>query len=134
MLLDRSFQALAGRYTAHPDHDFKIGKLLHQGVLSGYLIFKLTGEDAACNIYDLIVNRPKDELVCLLALFIKYCQSLRGVDTIRCVLNDRHPYKRKLWSTGFIPRKHQNLLQAYWPKGPVNKGCTWLITLGDKDI
>ena len=123
---------LRWRYIQHPDHQFKVAKLVSDEGLMGYVIFEWSVQDRICQIYDLVVKRPQD-LRRMLTLFVRQFQSPSGPSTIRLVLADRHPYSRSLWKSGFISRPAQGVFQVRSTKEGFDQPALH-ITSGDKDV
>jgi len=130
---DMSQATLKWRYFQHPRYRFRVAKLVRDGEFMGYLVFEPpVAPDRTCRVHDVIVKRSKD-LRCLLALFVRHCQSTGDSSRIRVVLCDRHPYAQALWKTGFVPRPAQAVFQVRSPEGSFVKPG-WHITSGDKDV
>jgi len=134
ILSDRGIGALRWRYANHPQHEFKFASLDRHGQLAGYLIYQLSDVNRECSIYDLILLEQED-LGCMLALLVLHYADQGGIDTIRLLLNDDHPYSRQLWKLGFVARDHSGVFQLYGRTAQTRLGeSRWFLTYGDKDI
>lgn len=134
IMSDRSFKTLAWRYRDHPNSFFRVARFIYRGELRGYVIFKADLAERECTIQDVVVANESD-LPCMLALFLGYCIEQGSVDFIRLVLSECHPYIRKIWRLGFVPRELQGVFQVFDPLLP-GSGIIepWWLTGGDKDI
>jgi GNAT superfamily N-acetyltransferase len=134
IMSDRRFANLTWRYHNHPNHSFRVARLICKGELKGYVIFEAKLADREYIIQDIVVENEAD-LVCMLALFISYCIDHGDVDSIRLLLSDCHPYSHKLWRLGFFARDVQAIFQALdSPLLDMSTTVLWCLTGGDKDI
>lgn len=134
IMSDRSFKTLAWRYRDHPNLCFHVARFVYRGELRGYVIFKSELMERECTIHDIVVADEGD-LPCMLSLFLGYCIEHGGVDCIRLVLSEYHPYVRKVWRLGFVPRELQGIFQVLDPPFPDSSIMEpWCLTGGDKDI
>ena len=134
VLSDRSLQALHWRYVDHPGCTFEFARLDRHGQPAGYLVYQVSQASRECFIYDLILLEQGD-LGCMLALFITQLADQGGVDIVRLLLNDGHPYGRQLWKLGFVARDPSGVFQLYGRSARNGLGGSrWFLTLGDKDI
>lgn len=134
ILRDMAFDSMRWRYASHPNIEFKVAKLLKAARLHGYVIFAIGPQEKTCHIYDLLVL-DKKRLNCMLAMFLRYCAQSKEVSCVRLLLNDSHPYRKGLWTLGFVPRGTQGEFQVYSGKGSGHREFSgWCLTMGDKDI
>jgi hypothetical protein len=71
----------------------------------------------------------------MLALLAVHLAGQGGVDAIRLLLNDEHPYGGQLWKLGFVARPPAGVFQLYGRNAQARlEGCRWFLTYGDKDI
>jgi hypothetical protein len=133
-LSDRSMAALNWRYANHPQATFKFATLDRRGQPAGYLVYEFAEGGRECSIYDLLLPEPGD-LGCMLALLAVHLAGQGGVDAIRLLLNDEHPYGGQLWKLGFVARPPAGVFQLYGRNAQARLGgCRWFLTYGDKDI
>ena len=133
-LSDRGIAALTWRYVDHPHCSFKFAKLVNHGRLVGYLVYELSQANRECTVYDLLLLERGD-LGCMLALLVGHIAGQDGIDAIRLLLNEQHPYGKLLWKLGFIARDDAGVFQLHGPKAQVqSREATWFLTYGDKDI
>lgn len=134
VLSDRSVEALRWRYATHPTLDFEFASLHRHGQLAGYLVYSVVEEERECSVYDLVLPDESD-VGCMLALFVTQLAGRGGIDTVRLLLNEDHPYGRHLWKLGFVARRPSGVFQLHGKSArALMGGCKWLLTLGDKDI
>lgn len=134
IIRDMAFPSMCWRYASHPNIEFKVAKLLKSTRLFGYVIFAIATEERACQVYDLLVLDQK-RLNCMLALFLRYCVQGQEISTVRLLLNDSHPYRKRLSALGFIPRRTQGEFQVYSSsEGAYDEFSGWRLTMGDKDV
>jgi GNAT superfamily N-acetyltransferase len=134
VLSDRSIATLQWRYASHPQAAFKFAVLLRHGQPAGYLVYEVPEGSRECSIYDLLLPQPAD-LGSMLALFARHLADAGGVDAIRLLLNDGHPYRRQLWKLGFVARASSGVFQLYGRNARARlEGCRWFLTYGDKDV
>jgi hypothetical protein len=133
-LSDRSMAALNWRYANHPQATFKFATLDRRGQPAGYLVYELAEGGRECSIYDLLLAEAGD-LGCMLALFATHLADQGRVHVVRLLLNDEHPYARRLWKLGFVARAPSGVFQLYGRSARARlEGCRWFLTYGDKDI
>ena len=134
ILSDRGIGSLTWRYVDHPHCTFRFVKLFNREDLAGYLVYECAGGGRECVIYDLLLRDGKT-LGCLLALFVEHIAQQGGIDSIRFVVNSDHPYRRQLWTLGFVPRKDSSVFQLHGLAARSKlETATWFLTSGDKDI
>lgn len=134
VLSDRSIATLNWRYASHPGAAFRFAILRRRGQPAGYLVYEVAEGSRECSIYDLILTESGD-LGCMLGLFATHLADAGGVDAIRLLLNDEHPYSRQLWRLGFVARAPSGVFQLYGRNAQSRlAGCRWFLTYGDKDI
>lgn len=134
ILSDRASATLTWRYHDHPTRRFKVARFMRDAELRGYVVFEIAQPESEWSIQDIVVAEPRD-LACMLALLILHSLDGGGVSAIRLSLSDDHPYSRRLWRLGFVPRAPQGAFQVLeaTPPGTRFKG-SWCLTQGDKDI
>jgi GNAT superfamily N-acetyltransferase len=134
VLSDRSVATLNWRYASHPQAAFKFATLHRRGQPAGYLVYEFAEGGGECSVYDLLLPEPGD-LGCMLALFASYLADQGGVDALRLLLNDEHPYRKQLWKLGFVARAPSGVFQLYGRNAQARlEGSRWFLTQGDKDI
>jgi GNAT superfamily N-acetyltransferase len=131
---DRGIGALQWRYVAHPGGRFRFAKLERLGRLAGYLAYELQETSRDCVVHDLVVREP-DDVGRMLALFVAHLSATGAADSVRLVLNDGHPYRRRLRRLGFVARKESAAFLLHGARAQAALGgSTWFLTHGDKDI
>jgi GNAT superfamily N-acetyltransferase len=134
IMRDMANDSMRWRYASHPNIEFKVAKFLKATRLHGYVIFAVALQEKTCHIYDLIAL-DKKRLHCMLALFLRYCAQAKGVSCVRLLLNDSHPYRKWLWTLGFVPRGTHGEFQVYSGNSRLpGEFSGWRLTMGDKDI
>ena len=134
-LRDRSQRSLQWRYGNRPGGEsFFIAACHSAGELVAYLVYSINEKSGASIIYELMAIN-KSYLNGLVKLFVNYIQENFQLDSMRIVLNEKHPYAHQLRKIGFSPRKGGQSIQVLapdHPEVPLNS-FRWLLTAGDKD-
>jgi len=134
VLRDRSAQTLRWRYFDHPKEKFRICKIIEKNDFVGYAVYSILGKGEVCAVYDFIVVEER-QVKPAMAVFIRELNRAKSADSIRVILNEKHPYSRIFESMGFLKRKAEGVFLTYAPRGfQLTKSMHWFITLGDKDI
>lgn len=127
---DLRAESLNWRYIEHPHIRFTIGRYLSSGEIRGVAVFEDDPLTGTCSVYDICAQTAADVRGMLALLVLRGMSS--ELSSVRIVVSDRHPLKRYLLSSGFIPRRADSVFQVHSRSGSAERAA-WGVTHGDKD-
>jgi len=135
-LRDRSQQSLQWRYGNYPGHEsFFVAQCRSGKDLVAYLIYAVNEETGALNVYDFMAIEKK-YISGFIKLFVDHLKADTQLNSIRIIVNKKHPYVDQLKKIGFSPRKGGQVIQTFVPEQfnfPLAVS-QWILTAGDKDV
>ena len=127
---DLGADALRWRYAQHPHTRFAFGKYYSSGEIRGFVVLEDDELNRVCSIYDLAAKTAVDAQRMLALLLSRGLSS--ELNSVRMVVNDRHPLKGCLRGLGFIPRPADSVFQVHSLSGAAER-FAWCVTHGAKD-
>jgi GNAT superfamily N-acetyltransferase len=132
LIRDRGSSALRWRYFEHPLMKFTFVKIMLKDRFVGFFVYISSDETKVCHVYDLLLLEECLIIPALCALGNKMKGA--GMQRIRIVVNEKHPYSKFIRRAGFIKRKEDAFFVTYrGTQEQSTEPLRWFLTLGDKD-
>jgi len=119
------------RYETHPRVTFRFARLSFGNAPRAVLVFEQESTPRSATVYDLHAPDDADARV-LLAAFLLWGHQQRSLESVRFVIDGRHPLRKPLRALGFVRRKSDAVFQLR-AADPRLTRLDWHLTQGDKD-
>jgi hypothetical protein len=134
VVLDKGLPYLHWRYMKKLGSNYSVSKFLKNNRYVGYVIYSISVTDGTATIFEIFAEEGQ-EIKKMMIQFVRLKQKTYNLNSIRCPLNERHPYSSQLCDIGFSKRIEDTKFLTFSSDIDfIDSRNQWVITGGDKDV